>query len=97
MAEENLGHILESFARLRIKTNVMQNAAISLSVCIDNIENKVKELVKELEPHFNISTDDAVEVLTIRHYNDDIVNELIQDKDILVTQRTKDTVQFVCK
>ena len=95
MAENNLGDIIEEFARLRIKTNVMQNAAISMAVVIDYIENKLSELEQFLEPHFNINVEKNMEVLTIRHYNDQIVKKLTEGKNIVITQRTKDTVQFV--
>lgn len=95
MAEDNLGDIIEEFAKLRVKTNVMQNAAISMAVVIDYNESKLKELEHFLEPHFNVSIEKNIEVLTIRHYNDKIVNELTKGKDIVITQKTKDTVQFV--
>lgn len=97
MAEDNLGDIIEEFAKLRVKTNVMQNAAISMAVVIDDNEEKLAELTHFLQPHFNISVDRDVEVLTIRHYNDKIVKELTKDKDIIITQKTRDTVQFVYK
>ncbi len=97
MAEDNLGQIIEEFAKLRIKTNVMQNAAISMAVVIDYSESKFSELLNYFEPHFNITVEKNVEVLTIRHYNDKIVNELTSGKDIIIMQKTKDTVQFVCK
>lgn len=95
MAEENLGLILECFGRLRIRINVMQNAAISMEACIDEHEGKLAEIMRELQAHFNISTSKNLEVLTIRHYNDSIVAALTKGKDILITQRTKETVQFV--
>ena len=95
MAEQNLGHIIEEFAKLRIKTNVMQNAAISMAVVIDFNEAKLQELTQFFEPHFNLQVEKNVEVLTIRHYNDKIVDELIAGKDVVITQKTKDTVQFV--
>ena len=97
MAEGNLGDIIEEFAKLRVKTNVMQNAAISMAVVIDYNEEKLAELTHFLQPHFKVSVDMNVEVLTIRHYNDNIVNELTKGKDIIITQKTKDTVQFVYK
>jgi aspartate kinase len=95
MAEDNLGDIIEEFARLRVKTNVMQNAAISMAVVIDYNENRLNELLHFLEPHFSVALEKNIEVLTIRHYHDKIVDELTQGKDILITQKTKDTVQFV--
>jgi len=97
MAEDNLGQIIEKFATLRIKTNVMQNAAISMAVVIDYNEGKLNELVHFLEPHFNVLVEKNVEVLTIRHYNDKIVSQLTCGKDIVITQKTKDTLQFVCR
>lgn len=97
MAEENLGLILECFGKLRIRGNVMQNAAISMEACIDYNEEKLAEIMRELKADFNITTEKNLEVLTIRHFNDKIVNELTKGKTILITQKTQETVQFVCK
>lgn len=97
MAEESLGRIIDGFARLRIKTNIMQNAAISMSVCIDHNETKLGELIPFLEPHFNIRLEPNVEMLTIRHYNEKIVHELTRNRNIIITQKTPDTIQFVMK
>ena len=95
MAEKNLGDIIDEFAKMRVKTNVMQNAAISMAVVIDYNEGKLKELTNFLKPHFNIDISKDLSVLTIRHYNDKIVQELTEGKDVIITQKTKDTVQFV--
>ena len=97
MAEDTLSKIYSSFGKLRIKSNIMQNAAISLTVCIDHNEEKVGELINELEPYFNIDSDTGNEVLTIRHYKDDVVKDLTAGKEILITQKTSDTVQFVIR
>ncbi|MDZ4846874.1 MAG: aspartate kinase [Chitinophagales bacterium] len=97
MAEENLGLILECFGKLRIRINVMQNAAISMEACIDYDEEKLAEIIRELKTDFSITTEKNLEVLTIRHYNDKIVSELTAGKNILITQRTRETVQFVYK
>lgn len=97
MAEENLGLILECFGKLRIRINVMQNAAISMEACIDFNEEKLIEIMRELKNDFTITSEKNLEVLTIRHYNDKIVSELTAGKNILITQRTKETVQFVYK
>ena len=68
-----------------------------MEACIDYDAEKLAEIVRELKTDFTITTEKNLEVLTIRHYNDKIVSELTAGKNILITQRTKETVQFVYK
>src|SRR5204863_9711315 len=54
IVEENLSTIFELFAQSGIKTNLMQNSAISFSACVNDDPEKLKELYELLEPHFRI-------------------------------------------
>jgi aspartate kinase len=49
IAEENLSDIFETFARLRVKLNIMQNSAVNFSVCIDDDPEKVPALQESLK------------------------------------------------
>ena len=65
----------------------MQNSAITFSFCIDYNEAIFESFIDELH--------DEYEVLTIRHYNEDIIQQLTSHKNVLVEQRSRLTARFV--
>ncbi|MEZ4886027.1 MAG: aspartate kinase [Chitinophagales bacterium] len=97
MAENNLAHIYELFAKYRIKTNLSQNGAISFKACIDNKPNRIKELLVDLLKDYNLQTTANVEIITLRHYTPASVKIYTKGKDILMTQKGRDTLQMVVK
>lgn len=97
IVEEHLSEIFNVLARHKIKVNLMQNAAISFSVCIDTDEDKLALLLKELMQQYNVKYNSGLELLTIRHYNAQIIEELIKDKYIMLETRTRNTLQMVMK
>lgn len=97
VAEHHLSEIFKKFAEVRIKVNMMQNSAISFSACITNQNDKVERLLTSLNDQFKVSFDDDLELLTIRHYNDSILNELKRNRIIILEERLANTVQMVTK
>jgi aspartate kinase len=96
IAEDNLHEIFGIFARHRIGINLMQNSAISFSVCVDD-SSRLQGLIKELQGNFRVKYNDELQLLSIRHYEHANLNELIRDKEILLEQRSRLTVQMVMK
>ncbi len=97
MAENNLAHIYELFAKYRIKTNLSQNGAITFKACIDNKPNRIKELLVDLLMDYNLQTTANVEIITLRYYTSGSVEKYTQGRDILMTQKGRDTIQMVVK
>lgn len=97
IAEDNLFEIFEIFARLGVKINVMQNSAISFSVCMDENKQKFGILENELQKKFHIKYNSNLELITIRHYTQEIIERVVQDKMILLEQRSRLTAQIVVK
>ncbi len=97
ITEDNLSKLYSIFHDLKIKINLIQNAAISFTACIDNREDKVKALIQALGKDYKVSINDRVNLLTIRHYTPEIVFELTKDKQILLRQETRKTLQVVMK
>ena len=56
ISEENLEVIFGSLAQARLKINLMQNSAISFSVCIDYNERRLTELLALLRDQFTSTT-----------------------------------------
>jgi aspartate kinase len=96
MAEEVLVTVYEMFARHAFRINLAQHAAISLSAVVDSHnKQKLNELLLALETSFNIAVSDHVELLTIRHYNNEVIEKLTKDRKIIISERNTDTIQIL--
>ena len=95
--EENISEIFSLLHLYKMKVDVIQNSAISFSVCIDNIYDNLEKLLQHLKAKFNVTCHNNVSLYTIRHYNDAAIDELEKDKNVLLKQLTQGTVQIVTK
>ena len=93
--EENLGQIFSILARFHAKVNVMQNSAISFTICIDRNEQHLSELVEELSRNYAVRYNQKVELYTIRHYTPQSIKKISGDRHILMEQKTRNTVHLV--
>ncbi|MFN4233645.1 MAG: aspartate kinase [Bacteroidia bacterium] len=97
IAEENLRDIFNLFSAHRVKINVMQNTAISFSVCVDDDEIRIPKLIADLQKTFKVLYNKNVELATIRHYNQETIERVSKDKEILLELKSRNTVQLVMK
>jgi len=97
IAEDNLSEIFEHFSKNGVKINLMQNSAISFSVCVDNYTSRINKMLKALSNSYSIKYNDGLELLTIRHYDDKTIQQLIANKEVLVEQKSRHTARFVMK
>ncbi|WP_400075352.1 aspartate kinase [Winogradskyella sp. R77965] len=95
--EENISEIFSLLHLYKMKVDVIQNSAISFSVCIDNLYDNLEKLLQHLKAKFKVTSHKNVSLYTIRHYNDAAVKELEKDKTVLLKQLTQGTVQIVTK
>lgn len=94
--EENMSEIFHLLSKHKIKINMMQTSALNFSVCVDNT-NKIKSAISELTKKFNVLYNDKVELVTIRHYTSEAINELINGKHIVDSQISRKTARYVLK
>ena len=97
IAEEGMSRIFSLFAEHRIKINLMQNSALSFSICVDNDPFKIPQLKEVLQKEFHILFNDHLKLVTIRHYFASTIDEVIKGKTILLEQRSRHTAQIVMK
>jgi aspartate kinase len=95
--EKNLSIIFHVLDKLNIKINMMQNSAVSLTICFDYREDKVKDLVKTLENDFKVLYNQDLQLITIKNYTTESIDRVSANKEILVEQRTRHTYQIVIK
>lgn len=96
IAEEHLHKIFGSFSAHRCGINLMQNSAISFSVCVDN-SPRLPDLINELQQDFSVKYNEHLRLITIRHYNAESIEKLVTGKEILLEQRSRTTIQMVIK
>ena len=97
ITEDNLSSLYSILHDLKIKVNLIQNAAISFVACLDNKEDKVQELVQVLGKDYKVFTNEDVSLLTIRHYTPEILFDLTKSRHVLLEQKTRHTVQVIMK
>ena len=95
--EDNISEIFALFHKYQIKVDLIQNSAISFSVCIDNKFKNADKLIEHLKAKFKVKFEKDVTLLTIRHYTDKTLKEMTKHKEILLKQFTQETVQLVVK
>ncbi len=95
IGEAPMSQLYEIFGLLKVKPNLIQTGAISLQLCLDDHEEKINQLANECSILFDVQLEKQLNLLTIRHYNFEIMNEMVSSKDLLLEQKTKETLQCV--
>ena len=95
IVEDHLSHIFLLFSEYGVRVNVMQNSAVSFSVCVDNDAQKVPALIDALKKEYQVLYNDDLTLYTIRHYNDDSMAKVLKGKTLLLEQKSRHTVQLV--
>jgi len=97
IVEENISEVFSLFHKYQIKVDLIQNSAISFSVCVDNKFGHINELIAELKANFKVSYEENVSLYTIRHFNAEAANTLETGKEILLKQLGTETYQIITK
>ncbi|MEJ8804201.1 aspartate kinase [Pontibacter sp. H249] len=97
ISEKNLGTIFNALSELRLKINLMQNSAISFSICTDYNQERLHRLIQTLNDQFVIHYNTGLRLFTVKNYDNNSINKLSADKEILLEQRTRTTFQLVCR
>jgi aspartate kinase len=81
----------------KIRPNLTQNGAISLLCCLDDRPEKIEKLALEAAALFEVQLEKDLTLLTIRHYNDAIIQKLTEGHSQLLVQKTRDTIQVLMR
>jgi aspartate kinase len=95
IAEQNLSRIFADFAKYGVKVNLMQNSAISFSVCFDYDQIKTPALLRDLEMNFNLKYSLNLKLITVRHYEMAKVDTIVSKEQVLLEQKSRNTLQIV--
>ena len=94
IVEDNISEIFSLLYKYQMKVELIQNSAISFSVCVNNKYNRLDELISVLKLKYKVKVYNNVELYTIRHFDIDSIKLLdkFKGKKIL-EQRTEKIFQ----
>ncbi|RYE26806.1 MAG: aspartate kinase, partial [Sphingobacteriaceae bacterium] len=95
--ENHLSEVYKILAELQLKVNLMQNSALSFTFCLDYQLNKFEHLLQQLQPGFTFRYNLETELITVRHYEVALLQELSAGKTILLEQVSRNTAQLLIK
>jgi len=97
VGEKLTGDLYQLFSEIRIKPNLMQSGAIHLEVCLDDRADKIEKLAISASEIFDVQIEKGLTLLTIRHYDDRILEKLTQGRRVMLKQQTPETVQVLMR
>ena len=95
--EENISEIFSLLHDYKMKVSLIQNSAISFSVCIDDKFGNFNTLKSILSKKFKISHNENVSLFTIRHFDEKAAQIVEKNKVVLLKQVSRETMQIITK
>jgi aspartate kinase len=95
IAVDNLSELFAIFAQYRIRVNMMQNSALSFSICTDAEPHRIQQCVKTLQEKYKVKYNENVQLITIRHYNKQTIDKVLAGRTAILRQTSRATIQFV--
>lgn len=97
IVEENLRDIFHVLSDLGLRINLMQNSAISFSIVMDTNEGLRERLMNLLGAQYKVRYNDELELLTIRHYDKSIMDQLTAGYEVLLEQKSRETIRMAMR
>lgn len=97
VAEHHLSVLFEKIADQRLQVNMMQNSAISFSICVNSAPEKVEAFMAGIASDFTVTKEDGLELITVRHPQEATLETLRKGKIVLFEMKIRNTVQYVVK
>lgn len=97
IVEAHLSEIFEVCSVINLRMNLMQNSALNFSMVIDHDPQKLDKLTDLLSEAFTIKYNEGLKLLTIRHYDQKIVDQLTKDHEVLLEQKSRQTMRVAMR
>ena len=81
----------------RQKANLVQNSAISISICLDGTNRQLQDAIEELMNEFRVKYNENLSLLTIQNYTDELLQSYSADTEVLLTQKSRRTARILYK
>ena len=95
MVEQNISKIFKELHDSKMKVDVIQNSAISFSVCFFDKYSNLNDLISRFEGKFKIEINKNVSLFTIRHFDEKSIKKISYKRKLLLEQRTEKTIRLI--
>lgn len=96
IVEDNLGYIFNALAQCGIQVNLMQNTAISFSICANNDERRLNKFIELVGDHYLLESRKNLQLLTVFNaHKDENLPDLLQSRNQILEHKTGNAMQFV--
>ncbi|MCL6260105.1 aspartate kinase [Aquiflexum sp. TKW24L] len=95
--ESHIHQVYTEIEKLKLRVNLLQTSAISISIVIDKQLFKMERLIAALAKDFDIRYNESLQLITVKNHNTKITEELMSVKEVLLEQVTRTTFQIVVK
>lgn len=93
IVEENVANIFSQLSCFGVKVNLIQNSALTFSVCFDQNDYVLPRLIEALQQDYNVKYNNDLQLITIRHYTQETIENLNKKGRILIEQKNRVTLQ----
>ena len=93
IVEENVANIFSQLSCFGVKVNLIQNSALTFSVCFDQNDYILPRLIEALQQDYNVKYNNDLQLITIRHYTQETIENLNKKGRILIEQKNRVTLQ----
>jgi len=95
--EDDISEIFDYLHQFKLKVNLIQNSAISFTVCIEDNFNKFDTLIQKLQIKYKVLYNKNLTLYTVRHFTKNAIEEIEKNKEVLVKQWSRETTQIVVR
>jgi aspartate kinase len=95
MVEHNLSDVFKELHKYRLKVNLIQNSALSFSVCVEDNFNNFNTFLKDVKAKYKVTYNKGVTLFTIRHFDSKAISEIEKKHKVLLKQISTETIQIV--
>lgn len=97
VAEHHMSMLFQKIADLRLQVNMMQNTAISFSICVNDTDGKADRFAAMIEKDFKVRIERNLELISVRHYQEEVLDTMRKGRIVLLEERIRNTVQMVVR
>jgi aspartate kinase len=97
VTEDHMSKIFNALTEMNIHINMMQNSAISFSICVDFREPKVRALIQKLQQYFEVYYNTQLTLITVKNYDEKTFETFRKKPGILLEQSSRSTLQLLIK
>lgn len=93
--ESHIHRVYEELRILKLRVNMLQISAISISLVMDSQPFNFEKFMERLKNDFEIRYNEGLELLTVLHPEKESLTPLLEGFDVLLEQSTRNTIQVV--